>query len=82
MITPMVFSAARSVSKLPGLMCSGFRSSVKRQSLNTSTSPGVAAAAQLVTTGRRRILRLAQHGPWTGKITAALERLALRPNPG
>ncbi len=38
------------------------------------------AAAQLVTTGRRRILRLAQH--WPGEITAALERLALLPNPG
>ncbi|MER6559818.1 IS1380 family transposase [Streptomyces sp. NPDC001027] len=40
------------------------------------------AAAQLVTTGRRRILRLAQHWPWTGEITAALERIALLPNPG
>ncbi|MEU0655874.1 IS1380 family transposase [Streptomyces albogriseolus] len=40
------------------------------------------AAAQLVTTGRRRILRLAQHWPWTGEITATLERLTLLPNPG
>jgi hypothetical protein len=40
------------------------------------------AAAQLVTTGRRRILRIARHWPWTGEITAALERLALLPNPG
>ncbi len=40
------------------------------------------AAGQLVTTGRRRILRLARHLPWTGEITAALERLALLPNPG
>ncbi|MHC3455696.1 IS1380 family transposase [Streptomyces prasinus] len=40
------------------------------------------AAGQLVTTGRRRILRLARHWPWTGHITAALERLALLPNPG
>ena len=40
------------------------------------------AAGQLVTTGRRRILRLARHWPWTGEITAALERLALLPNPG
>ncbi|AEY85337.1 putative transposase [Streptomyces hygroscopicus subsp. jinggangensis 5008] len=40
------------------------------------------AAGQLVTTGRRRILRLAWHWPWTGHITAALERLALLPNPG
>jgi Transposase DDE domain group 1 len=41
-----------------------------------------AAAAQLVTTGRRRILRLARHWPWTGEVTGALERLALLPNPG
>ncbi|MFJ8159136.1 IS1380 family transposase [Streptomyces sp. NPDC094468] len=40
------------------------------------------AAAQLVTTGRRRILRLTQHWPWTGEITNALERLALLPSPG
>ncbi|MEU6578534.1 IS1380 family transposase [Streptomyces sp. NPDC046805] len=40
------------------------------------------AAGQLVTTGRRRILRLARHWPWTGEITTALERLALLPNPG
>ncbi|MGA5278599.1 IS1380 family transposase [Streptomyces cellulosae] len=40
------------------------------------------AAAQLVTTGRRKILRLAKHWPWTGEITGALERLALLPNPG
>jgi hypothetical protein len=40
------------------------------------------AAAQLVTTGRRRILRLARHWPWTYEITGALERLALLPNPG
>jgi hypothetical protein len=40
------------------------------------------AAAQLVTTGRCKILRLAQHWPWTAEITAALERLALLPNPG
>ncbi|WP_285516886.1 transposase, partial [Streptomyces sp. NBRC 14336] len=39
------------------------------------------AAGQLVTTGRRRILRLAGHWPWTSHITAALERLALLPNP-
>ena len=41
----------------------------------------LSAAAQFVTTGRRRILRLTQHWPWTGEITAALERLALLPNP-
>ncbi|MGW3463292.1 transposase, partial [Streptomyces olivaceoviridis] len=40
------------------------------------------AARQLVTTGRRRILRLARHWPWTRHITAALERLALLPNSG
>lgn len=40
------------------------------------------AAAQLVTTGRRRILRLTRHWPWTNLITGALERLALLPNPG
>ncbi|MGW5974034.1 IS1380 family transposase [Streptomyces sp. NPDC055186] len=40
------------------------------------------AAGQLVTTGRRRILRLARHWPWTSHITAAIERLALLPNPG
>ena len=39
------------------------------------------AAAQLVTTGRRRILRLARHWPWTREITDALARLALLPNP-
>ncbi|WP_406352252.1 IS1380 family transposase [Streptomyces sp. NBC_01635] len=41
-----------------------------------------AAAGQLVTTGRRRILRLARHRPWTSHITAALDRLAQLPNPG
>ncbi|MFF7899612.1 IS1380 family transposase [Streptomyces sp. NPDC088817] len=40
------------------------------------------AAGQLVTTGRRRVLRLARHWPWTGHITAALDRLALLPKPG
>jgi Transposase DDE domain group 1 len=40
------------------------------------------AAAQLLTTGRRRILRFAQHWPWTGVITEALQRLATLPNPG
>jgi hypothetical protein len=40
------------------------------------------AAGQLVTTGRRRFLRLARHWPWTHEITHALERLALLPNPG
>jgi hypothetical protein len=40
------------------------------------------AAGQLVTTGRRRILRLARHWPWASHIIAALERLAFLPNPG
>ncbi|GHA01365.1 IS1380 family transposase [Streptomyces echinoruber] len=40
------------------------------------------AAAQLVTSGRRRILRLARHWPWTDLITHALQRLATLPNPG
>ncbi|MFJ5035044.1 IS1380 family transposase [Streptomyces sp. NPDC088560] len=39
-------------------------------------------AAQLVTTGRRRILRLAHHWPWSGVITEALARLEALPNPG
>ncbi|MGC0407630.1 hypothetical protein RKD31_000873 [Streptomyces sp. SAI-163] len=40
------------------------------------------AAGQLVTSGHRRFLRRARHWPFTGHITAALERLALLPNPG
>jgi hypothetical protein len=40
------------------------------------------AAAQLVTNGRRRLLRLAKHWPWTGVITDALDRLEALPNPG
>lgn len=39
-------------------------------------------AAQVITTGRRRYLRLARHWPWTGVITEALERLHTLPNPG
>ncbi len=39
------------------------------------------AAGQLVTTGRRRILHLARHWPWTGVNTDALNQLALPPNP-
>ncbi|GAB2977075.1 hypothetical protein GCM10023080_047280 [Streptomyces pseudoechinosporeus] len=39
------------------------------------------AAGQLVTTGRRRILRLARHWPWTAEITTALELLVLLPTP-
>jgi hypothetical protein len=40
------------------------------------------AAAQLVTTGRRRILRLTRHWPWSSVITDALQRLTALPNPG
>ncbi|QDN95177.1 IS1380 family transposase [Streptomyces sp. S1A1-8] len=40
------------------------------------------AAAQLVTTGRRRYLRLAAHWPWTDVISTAADRLHALPNPG
>ncbi|WP_329230172.1 IS1380 family transposase [Streptomyces canus] len=40
------------------------------------------AAAQFVTTGRRRILRLAGHWPWANVLTRALDRLQALPNPG
>nr|BFD90927.1 IS1380 family transposase [Kitasatospora sp. Xyl93] len=40
------------------------------------------AAAQLVTTGRSRYLRLARHWPWTDVIITAFERLQALPNPG
>lgn len=40
------------------------------------------AAARLVTTGRRRFLRLARHWPWTHVIISALTRLQALPNPG
>ncbi|MFC8460283.1 hypothetical protein ACFUJ0_26130 [Streptomyces sp. NPDC057242] len=40
------------------------------------------AGAQLVTTGRRRYLRLARHWPWTDVITTAFERLRALPQPG
>ncbi|MBP2056080.1 hypothetical protein J2Z21_009097 [Streptomyces griseochromogenes] len=40
------------------------------------------AAAQLVTTARRRHLRFADHLPWTDIITSAIHRLAALPNPG
>lgn len=42
----------------------------------------LSTAAQLITTGRRRYLRLAKHWPWTHVITEALERLHALPNPG
>jgi Transposase DDE domain group 1 len=40
------------------------------------------AAAQIVTTARRRHLRFARHWPWTDVITDAIERLDALPNPG
>ncbi|MGA5811103.1 IS1380 family transposase [Streptomyces cellulosae] len=40
------------------------------------------AAAQIVTTARRRHLRFARHWPWTNVITKALARLEVLPNPG
>ncbi|MFG2570921.1 transposase [Streptomyces sp. NPDC048567] len=40
------------------------------------------AAGQLVTTGRRRILRQARHWPWTGHIATAPDRLTQLPDPG
>ncbi|MEV0743558.1 IS1380 family transposase [Streptomyces sp. NPDC050549] len=40
------------------------------------------AAAQLVTTARRRHLRFAGHWPWTHVITTAIKRLEALPNPG
>jgi Transposase DDE domain group 1 len=40
------------------------------------------AAAQIVTTARRRHLRFAHHWPWTHLITDALARLEALPNPG
>ncbi|WP_345669974.1 IS1380 family transposase, partial [Streptomyces similanensis] len=39
------------------------------------------SAGQFVTTGRRQILRLARHWPWTHAVTSALERLEQLPNP-
>ncbi|NUL07471.1 IS1380 family transposase [Streptomyces lunaelactis] len=40
------------------------------------------AAAQLVTTGRRRWLRFTTRWPWTDVITHAINRLQALPNPG
>ncbi|MDX3314514.1 transposase [Streptomyces sp. ME08-AFT2] len=42
----------------------------------------ISTAAQRVTTGRRHILRLAKHWPWTHLITEALARLDTLANPG
>lgn len=39
-------------------------------------------AAQLITTGRRRVLRPAQHWPWADVIKAAFTRLRAPPKPG
>ncbi|MFF7575828.1 IS1380 family transposase [Streptomyces sp. NPDC008061] len=39
-------------------------------------------AARLVTTGRRRILRLSRHWPWTNVITSAFTRLQALPDSG
>lgn len=39
------------------------------------------AAAQLVTTARRRHLRFTRHWPWTDVITSAIHRLDTLPNP-
>ena len=39
------------------------------------------AAAHLVTTGRRRWLKLGRHWPWTPVITTAFDRLQALPNP-
>ncbi len=41
----------------------------------------LSAAAQIVTTARRRYLRFAGHWPWTDVITDALARLEALPNP-
>ena len=46
-----------------------------------STTAQLVTAAQLVTTGRRRILRLTHHRPWSGVIAEALTRLEALPNP-
>jgi len=40
------------------------------------------AAAQLVSTGRRRWLRFTARWPWTDEITRAIDRLKALPNPG
>lgn len=40
------------------------------------------AAAQLVTTGHRRWLRLTTRWPWTDEVTRAIDRLNALPSPG
>ncbi|MCX4482354.1 IS1380 family transposase [Streptomyces anulatus] len=42
----------------------------------------LSAAAQLITTARRRHLRFACHWPWTDVITNAIRQLDARPSPG
>ncbi|WP_406739693.1 IS1380 family transposase [Streptomyces atratus] len=40
------------------------------------------AAAQIITTARRRHLRFGRHWPWTDVITSAIQQLEALPNPG
>ncbi|MFE7017253.1 hypothetical protein ACFVAQ_43445 [Streptomyces sp. NPDC057651] len=40
------------------------------------------AAAQTITSGRRRWLRFTARWPWTDTITQAIDRLQVLPNPG
>ncbi|MEV7817384.1 hypothetical protein AB0P05_43110 [Streptomyces flaveolus] len=47
----------------------------------TGSRGGAEGAARLVTTGRRRILRLAHHWPRTDMINSAFTRLKALPNP-
>lgn len=39
-------------------------------------------ASRLVQSGRQRLLRFADHWPWTHVLLAAHDRLKLLPNPG
>ncbi|NGO12934.1 hypothetical protein G5C60_36395 [Streptomyces sp. HC44] len=55
---------------------------VRRRPQRSRTDPGEGTTAQLVTTERRRILRLAKHWPWTDVITEAPARLQVLPSPG
>jgi hypothetical protein len=56
-------------------------STVRRWEPNRLRLRLFSTAARLVTTGRRRILRLAHHWPWTDVITTAFTRLQALPNP-
>ncbi|OEU96634.1 transposase [Streptomyces oceani] len=40
------------------------------------------AAARLTHSGRQRLLRFADHWPWTDTLLTAHDRLELLPNPG